>query len=100
MKKAGWLKNGIATEHGIVTAAGEMLKRKKMTSHAINEWNGTSAVAAPIVEAAVEEVEVEVEVEDLTKNELEKLARTYGVELDKRESKADLVDAVKALITE
>ena len=98
MKKAGWLKNGIATEHGIVTAAGEMLKRKKMTSHAINEWNGTSAVAAPIVEAAVEEVEVEVE--DLTKNELEKLARTYGVELDKRESKADLVDAVKALITE
>jgi len=96
MKKAGWLKNGIATEHGIVTAAGEMLKRKKMTSHAINEWNGTSAVAAPIVEAAVEEVEVE----DLTKNELEKLARTYGVELDKRESKADLVDAVKALITE
>tara|TARA_B110000211_G_scaffold232519_1_gene296465 strand:+ start:6821 stop:7111 length:291 start_codon:yes stop_codon:yes gene_type:complete len=96
MKKAGWLKNGIATEHGIVTAAGEMLKRKKMTSHAINEWNGTSAVvAAPVVEE-----EVEVEVEDLTKNELEKLARTYGVELDKRESKADLVDAVKALITE
>ena len=95
MKKAGWLKNGIATEHGIVTAAGEMLKRKKMTSHAINEWNGTSAVvvAAPVVEE-------EVEVEDLTKNELEKLARTYGVELDKRESKADLVDAVKALITE
>jgi hypothetical protein len=96
MKKAGWLKNGIATEHGIVTAAGEMLKRKKMTSHAINEWNGTSAVAAPIVEAAVEEVEVEVE--DLTKNELEKLARTYGVELDKRESKASLLSSVKALI--
>lgn len=97
MKKAGWLKNGIATEHGIVDSKGTMLKRGKMTTHAIHAWNGISPVVAPapVVE---EEEEVDVEIEDLTKGELEELARTYGVELDKRESKASLVDSVKALI--
>jgi hypothetical protein len=96
MKKAGWLKNGIATEHGIVDSKGTMLKRGKMTTHAIHAWNGISPVVAPA--PVVEEEEVDVEIEDLTKGELEELARTYGVELDKRESKASLVDSVKALI--
>tara|TARA_B110000881_G_C18545561_1_gene501012 strand:+ start:556 stop:852 length:297 start_codon:yes stop_codon:yes gene_type:complete len=97
MKKAGWLKNGIATEHGIVDSKGTMLKRGKMTTHAIHAWNGISPVVAPapVVE---EEEEVDVEIEDLTKGELEELARTYGVELDKRESKASLLSSVKALI--
>tara|TARA_B110000467_G_C18263651_1_gene447863 strand:- start:349 stop:636 length:288 start_codon:yes stop_codon:yes gene_type:complete len=94
MKKAGWLKNGIATEHGIVDSKGTMLKRGKMTTHAIHAWNGISPVVAPVVE----EEEVDVEIEDLTKGELEELARTYGVELDKRESKASLLSSVKALI--
>ena len=40
MKKAGWLKDGIATPRGIVTAHGEMLKRRKMSEAQINEWNG------------------------------------------------------------
>ena len=95
MKKAGWLKNGIATEHGIVDSKGTMLKRGKMTTHAIHAWNGISPVVAP---APVVEEEVDVEIEDLTKGELEELARTYGVELDKRESKASLLSSVKALI--
>ena len=47
MKKAGWLKNGIATEHGIVDSKGTMLKRGKMTTHAIHAWNGISPVVAP-----------------------------------------------------
>lgn len=96
MKKAGWLKNGIATEHGIVDSKGTMLKRGKMTTHAIHAWNGISPVVAPA--PVVEEEEVDVEIEDLTKGELEELARTYGVELDKRESKASLLSSVKALI--
>ena len=96
MKKAGWLKNGIATEHGIVDSKGTMLKRGKMTTHAIHAWNGISLVVAPA--PVVEEEEVDVEIEDLTKGELEELARTYGVELDKRESKASLLSSVKALI--
>ena len=100
MKKAGWLKNGIATEHGIVDSKGTMLKRGKMTTHAIHAWNGISPVVAPAPAPApvVEEEEVDVEIEDLTKGELEELARTYGVELDKRESKASLLSSVKALI--
>tara|TARA_B110000902_G_scaffold246835_1_gene302335 strand:- start:801 stop:1100 length:300 start_codon:yes stop_codon:yes gene_type:complete len=97
MKKAGWLKNGIATEHGIVDSKGTMLKRGKMTTHAIHAWNGISPVVAPAPAPVVEE-EVDVEIEDLTKGELEELARTYGVELDKRESKASLLSSVKALI--
>lgn len=96
MKKAGWLKNGIATEHGIVDSKGTMLKRGKMTTHAIHAWNGISPVVAPA--PVVQEEEVDVEIEDLTKGELEELARTYGVELDKRESKASLLSSVKALI--
>ena len=96
MKKAGWLKNGIATEHGIVDSKGTMLKRGKMTTHAIHAWNGISPAVAPA--PVVEEEEVDVEIEDLTKGELEELARTYGVELDKRESKASLLSSVKALI--
>ena len=96
MKKAGWLKNGIATEHGIVDSKGTMLKRGQMTTHAIHAWNGISPVVAPA--PVVEEEEVDVEIEDLTKGELEELARTYGVELDKRESKASLLSSVKALI--
>ena len=56
MKKAGWLKNGIATEHGIVDSKGTMLKRGKMTTHAIHAWNGISPVVAPA--PVVEEEEV------------------------------------------
>ena len=67
-----------------------------MTTHAIHAWNGISPVVAPA--PVVEEEEVDVEIEDLTKGELEELARTYGVELDKRESKASLLSSVKALI--
>ena len=98
MKKAGWLKNGIATEHGIVDSKGTMLKRGKMTTHAIHAWNGISPVVAPAPAPVVEEEEVDVEIEDLTKGEREELARTYGAELDKRESKASLLSSVKALI--
>lgn len=92
MKKAGWLKDGIATPRGIVTAHGEMLKRRKMSEAQINEWNGfEKKTIAP-------KPEPKVNLESMTKDELEALGRKHDIELDKREKKASLIDVLKYVV--
>ena len=100
MKKAGWLKDGIATPRGIVTAHGEMLKRRKMSEAQINEWNGfekktVAPKPAPVIEEPAAE---EINLESMTKDQLEALGREHGIELDKREKKADLIEVLKYVI--
>lgn len=92
MKKAGWLKDGIATPRGIVTAHGEMLKRRKMSEAQINEWNGfEKKTIAP-------KPEPKLNLESMTKDELEALGRKHDIELDKREKKASLIDVLKYVV--
>ena len=92
MKKAGWLKDGIATPRGIVTAHGETLKRRKMSEAQINEWNGfEKKTVAP-------KPEPKLNLESMTKDELEALGREHDIELDKREKKASLIDVLKYVV--
>lgn len=95
MKKAGWLKDGIATPRGIVTAHGEMLKRRKMSQAQINEWNGFENKTP---EPKVEEPAPELNLESMTKDELEALGRKHDIELDKREKKASLINVLKYVV--
>jgi hypothetical protein len=75
MKKAGWLKDGIATPRGIV-----------------NEWNGfEKKTVAP-------KPEPKLNLESMTKDELEALGREHDIELDKREKKASLIDVLKYVV--
>jgi hypothetical protein len=90
MKKAGWLKDGIATPRGIVTAHGEMLKRRKMSEAQINEWNG--------FEKKTVASKPKPNLESMTKDELEALGREHDIELDKREKKASLIDVLKYVV--
>jgi len=92
MKKAGWLKDGIATPRGIVTAHGEMLKRRKMSEAQINEWNGFEK------KTVASKPEPKLNLESMTKDELEALGREHDIELDKREKKASLIDVLKYVV--
>lgn len=94
MKKAGWLKDGIATPRGIVTSHGEMLKRRKMSEAQINEWNGfkTKTVTPKAPKKA------ETDLESMTKDQLEALGREHDIELDKREKKTSLIDVLKYVV--
>ena len=95
MKKAGWLKKGIATPNGIVTPAGEVLKRRRMTLEQINEWNNTAVeVVADVAPAEPEDVDLD----SMTKVELEELGRDHGIELDRREKKSSLINVLKYLV--
>ena len=70
MKKAGWLKDGIATSRGIVTVHGEMLKRRKMSEAQINEWNGfEKKTVAPKPAPVIEEPAAEEPAEEEKKKE-------------------------------
>ena len=57
--------------------------------------------AAPVEEAPVEEAPAEetaVDLESMTKIQLEEYGRTIGIELDRRKTKASLIEELKAVI--
>ena len=73
------------------------------------EADAWEAGYAPVIEEAAEEIEEIVDEEDeeeweeydleaMTKDELEELGREYGIELDKRKSKATLIEEVEEAI--
>ena len=98
--KTGGLEDSIAKADGYYSPKGEKLKGASLTPEEIAAWNGE------VVEAPVEEVEVEVVLEEdeywdleaMSKKELEELGREYGIELDRRKNKADLIEEVEAAI--
>ena len=99
--KPGWLAEAIAKPDGYYTEKGEKLKGADLSPEHIAAWNGTV-----ITEAAPVEMEVEVEPEEdeyydleaMSKKELEELGREYGIELDRRKNKEDLIEEVEAAI--
>lgn len=60
---------------------------------------GNAPVAKPVIEEVVEEViveEVSIDLEEMTKVQLEEHGRTMGIELDRRKKKSDLIEELKA----
>jgi hypothetical protein len=120
IKPPNYAKNAIPTPQGWRDPrTKELLKAQKLSQPAIDEFYGVGQYAsaadrrprvlreAPVneEEAIVELMDAESEeavdfddLNDMTKRELELLAREYGVELDRRKSKDDLVEAVRTLL--
>lgn len=89
---------------------GELLKSQKITQSQIDEWFGIDLIANPIeiteppAQMGYFEDEPEAEEEDvviseaMTKVELEELGREHGIELDRRKTKAKLIDELKGFL--
>ena len=70
------------------------------TAEALAKINGTEVVE-PIVVSEDEVVVIDDKpVQEMTKIELEAFMRTHGIELDRRKSKADLLEQVEKFLEE
>ena len=86
---------------------GELLVSMKISEAAINEYLGVSPEPQMLKEAPTnfQEAKVELMVEDnlpseyesMTKAELESVGRQHGIELDRRKSKAALIQELKEI---
>lgn len=116
-------KGSSPTHRGWVSAKGELLKAQKIGKAAITEWfmANTSAPQAATeeqvqdmitegkIQAAIKEAELATddivkdfnedgtidELESMSKKELEAHGRTFGVELDRRKSKAKMIEQLR-----
>lgn len=116
-------KGSSPTHRGWVSAKGELLKAQKIGKAAITEWfmANTSAPQAATeeqvqdmitegkIQAAIKEAELATddivkdfnedgtidELESMSKKELEAHGRTLGVELDRRKSKAKMIEQLR-----
>ena len=118
IKAPAWVKNGVPTTRGWTDGrTGELLKAMKISQGDIDEFYGKVAITEEPVEIqyspspVVDEEEDEVQMEQLneapsndksiyemTKLELESLGRQYGVELDRRKNKDDLIEELEEII--
>lgn len=98
--KTGWLEDSIAKADGYYSPKGEKLKGASLTPEEIAAWNGEVVEEAPgpmVVEVELEEDEY-YDLEAMSKKELEELGREYGIELDRRKNKDDLIEELGAAI--
>ena len=79
-------------------ATGELLKPQKLTEDEINEYLGIGSEPEIEEEPIVEEPEEELDLEDMSKRELEELGRENGIELDRRKNKSDLIEELKEVL--
>ena len=109
IKAPGWCKDAVPTLRGWEDPnTGELLTSSRHTQAQLDEWHGGADASAPevLIEAMPESVdddEDEYEYYDLgsmSKKELEDLGRDYGIELDRRKSKADLIEELEAVMDE
>tara|TARA_B100000683_G_scaffold277722_1_gene338297 strand:+ start:5859 stop:6191 length:333 start_codon:yes stop_codon:yes gene_type:complete len=98
--KTGWLEDSIAKADGYYSPKGEKLKGASLTPEEIAAWNGEVVEEVPgpmAVEVELEEDEY-YDLEAMSKKELEELGREYGIELDRRKNKDDLIEELEAAI--
>lgn len=97
IKAPNFCKNAVPTLRGWChPKTGELLKSQRISQYQIDEWYNVGLdVEEEVAEEPVEEVMDEFE--SMTKKELEEFARDHGVELDRRFSKAKLLDQVTSL---
>jgi hypothetical protein len=106
IKAPGWCAHAVPTSKGWEDPdSGELFVSRKFAQADIDAFHGKVAKPkpapkpAPVVEETiVVEDAPEVDLEKLTKLELEELGREHGVELDRREKKSTLLEKVKALV--
>jgi len=106
IKAPGWCAHAVPTSKGWEDPdSGELFVSRKFTQADIDAFHGKVAKPkpapkpAPVVEETiVVEDAPEVDLEKLTKLELEAVGREHGVELDRREKKSTLLQKVKALV--
>jgi len=94
----GWCSNAVPTANGWEDPdTGELYVSGGFTTEEIDLFHGKSSRkgAQVLTEAPVGNKSVE----NMTKLELEALARTKGVELDRRKSKSKLLETVKSLFS-
>jgi hypothetical protein len=77
-------------------------KSGRFTQEQIDEFNGVAEVITevpePVVQTLTEAPIGGKSLEEMSKLELEALGRTHGIELDRRKTKADLIDEVKEVL--
>lgn len=110
IKPPAWCKGAIPTPRGWVNPkTKELLKAQKFSEAQIDEFFGTDEIiitstpeplfeAPTTVEEFVEEHYVELDLENMTKLELEELGREYGIELDRRHTKETLIEQLNEVI--
>lgn len=105
IKPPSWAKNAIPTSVGWKDPrSGELLKATRLSQSDIDAYMGVSAPEPtpappppPAPEPLVEDGGFD-ELEAMTKVQLEELGREHGVELDRRLSKATLVEQMREII--
>ena len=100
-----WAKHAIPKPNGWVDPrTGELLKSSRLSDDQINEYMGVTApepqvlVEVPVEPAAPhidESPAAQDDLDTMTKLELEELGREHGIELDRRKTKADLVQELR-----
>ena len=103
LQPPSWKKDALPTGRGWAhPRTGEILKSQRMSTADINDYLGIpkpSVAPEPIPEEVEVQPEMLVEEEapdlsNMTKLELETFGRTRGIELDRRKSKADLINTL------
>lgn len=83
---------------------GELLVARRHTQSQIDEYLGVAIAPPPPppppAPEPMEPIEVDEDVDlfDMTKLELEEVGREHGIELDRREKKATLIERLKSVI--
>lgn len=107
IKAPGWCPNAIPTLKGWKHhVRPEILKPAKLTQEQIDEYNGVQVLVeaepAPIAPTATMltsndniYVDIDDDLADMSKTELEQVGREHGIELDRRKSKKTLIDTLK-----
>ena len=112
IKAPAWCENAVPTANGWEDPqTGELYKSGGFTPDQIAEFHGSTPAPQVLTEVPVPKndfvktptmlTEAPVggkSLEEMTKIELEALGRTHGIELDRRRSKADLIDEVSEVL--
>ena len=103
IKAPGWCSHAVPTTRGWKhPRTSEILKRRSISQAEIDEWHAahggqTAPTPAPAPVAAVAQ-DGEHDLESMTKDELEILGREYGIELDRRRAKFQLINTLRRVI--
>ena len=104
IKAPGWCAQAVPTLKGWEDPnSGELFVSRKFAQADIDAFHGKVAKPAPAPKPApvVEEVVVEepsLDLDAMTKVELEAVGREHGVELDRREKKSFLLSKIKKIV--
>lgn len=78
---------------------GELLKSQRITEGQINEWHGISPAVEPAIDHVITQGKIKAAERDMlqsqTKAEIEAYGRTMGIELDRRKSKAKMIEQLQ-----